>query len=76
VDGSPTGAHIQTAVRWEGNALAIERGSRTGPIPETGVWTERREVWSLEVADRFRMAITSRSSVDDSKTVMLVYRRW
>jgi hypothetical protein len=60
---------------WEGNALTIERASHTGPTRETGVWTERREVWSLEAANRLRVAVTSRSSVDDSKTVTLVYRR-
>jgi hypothetical protein len=74
-DGSPTGPQVHTAVKWEGNALAIERGSHTGPTPETGVWTERREVWSLEAAGRLRVSVTSRSSVDDSRTVTLVYRR-
>jgi hypothetical protein len=74
-DGSRDGAYIHTAVRWEDNTLAIERGSHTGPTPETGVWTERREVWSLEANGRLRVAITTRSSVDGSKTVTLVYRR-
>lgn len=74
-DGSPNGAHVHTAVGWEDNALAIERGSYTGPTPETGAWVERREVWSLEAHGRLRVAITTRSSVDGSKTVILVYRR-
>jgi hypothetical protein len=75
VDGSPDGPYTRTAVVWEGNTLAIERGSHTGPTPETGVWTERREVWSLKGADRLLVAVTSRSSVDDPKTVTLTYRR-
>jgi hypothetical protein len=74
-DGSPASAQIRTAVRWEGNALAIERGTHTGPTPGTGVWTERLEIWSLEAADRLRVAVTSRSAAEDSKTVTLVYRR-
>jgi hypothetical protein len=75
VDGSPTGPYIRTAVVWDGSALAIERRTYTGPTPEEGVWTERREEWSLKGADRLLVAVTSRSSVADPKTVTLMYRR-
>jgi hypothetical protein len=74
-DGSPDGAKVHTAVMWEDHTLAIERGSHTGPNPETGVWTERREVWSLEHDGRLRVAITTRGSGNGAKTVTLVYRR-
>jgi hypothetical protein len=39
---------IHATIRWEGNALAIEPNSHTGPTPRSGSWTERREVLSLE----------------------------
>jgi hypothetical protein len=62
-------------VRWDANALIFESGSFTGEGPETGVWAERREVWSLESDGRLRLVITTRSSVDAPTTVVLVYRR-
>jgi hypothetical protein len=63
------------AVRWEANALVFESGSYTGQSPETGMWAERREVWSLDSNSRLRLVITMRSSVDAPRTVALVYRR-
>jgi hypothetical protein len=74
-DGSPDGPRRHHAVKWDGNALLFESGSYTGQAPETGVWDERREVWSLDPNGRLRLAITTRSSVDGSRTVTLVYRR-
>jgi hypothetical protein len=74
-DGSrsgPTGYH---AVKWDEHALVFESASDTGEIPETGVWTERREVWSLEPDGRLRLTITTRSSIDAPRTVTLTYRR-
>jgi hypothetical protein len=74
-DGSSNGPRIHHRVVWEEQALIIERGSYTGPTPESGEWTERREVWLLDSGGRLRLAITTRSSVADSRTVILVYRR-
>ena len=71
-DGAPT-THYRVA--WEEQALVMESGSYTGPAPESGDWAERREVWSLDSGVRLRMVITTRSSVDPPRTVMLVYRR-
>jgi hypothetical protein len=62
-------------VIWEKQILVIETGSYTGPTPESGQWTERREAWSLDPAGRLRLAITSRSSDSASSTATLVYRR-
>ena len=62
-------------VMWEKQTLVIETGNYTGPAPESGQWTERREAWSLDPEGRLRLAITSRSSDSASSTVTLVYRR-
>ena len=74
-DGRTSGPNLHHAVRWDANALVFESGSYTGQRPETGVWTERREVWSLDSNDRLHLMITTRSSVDALRTVALVYRR-
>jgi hypothetical protein len=74
--GKPAGSRSHHAVKWDGNALVFEQGSYTGELPETGVWTERREVWSLDPDGRLRVTITSRSSADVSGTsATLTYRR-
>ena len=62
-------------VVWEEQTLVIENGSFTGRTPETGEWTERREVFSLDSPDRLRMAITTRGSGDVSSSAILLYRR-
>jgi hypothetical protein len=63
------------AVRWEGRALVLERGTYSGPSPETGEWSEWRDVWSLDLEGRLRVSTTRRSSVDEARTTTLVYRR-
>ena len=74
-DGSANSPPTHYRVAWEEQALVMESGSYTGPAPESGDWAERREVWSLDSGVRLRMVITTRSSVDPPRTVMLVYRR-
>jgi hypothetical protein len=74
-DGKTDGPRHHHAVRWDANALVFESGSYTGQSPETGVWTERSEVWSLDSDGRLHVVITARSSVDAPRTVALVYRR-
>src|SRR3954447_22981494 len=61
-DGSANGPTGRNAVRWDGNSLVFESGNYTGQSPETGVWNERREVWSLDADGRLRVVITTRSS--------------
>lgn len=61
-------------VVWEGQSLVFEQGSYTGSSPGTGVWTSRREVWSLDPVGRLRVAVVTRGSDDEPKTVVLVYR--
>jgi hypothetical protein len=73
--GSADGLQRHHAVRWDANALVFESGSYTGGSPETGVWEERREVWSLDPDGRLHVTVATRSSVDSPKTVVLVYRR-
>ena len=70
--GSPRRHH---AVKWDANALVFESGSYTGQSPETGVWTERREAWSLDSDGRLHVVITTRGSSDAPRTVAVVYQR-
>jgi hypothetical protein len=74
-DGSRTGPSTHQSVKWEGRSLVIETGSYTGSTPETGVWTERREIWSLDPDGRLRLAITTRSSTDPPGGNTLMFRR-
>jgi hypothetical protein len=74
-DGSPNGPKGHLGITWEGHSLVFESGSYTGPDPETGLWDERREVWSLDPDGRLRVVITTRSSADGSKAITWVYRR-
>jgi hypothetical protein len=74
-DGRPSGPTAHHAVKWDANALVFESGSYTGQRPETGVWTERREIWSLGADGRLRVAITTRSSGDGSRAITVQYRR-
>jgi hypothetical protein len=70
------GPRSQHAVTWDGNALVFENGTYTGKLPETGVWAERREVWSLDADGRLRVSITTRGSADVAgTTVSHTYRR-
>ena len=73
--GGKAEPHRHYAVSWDGNALVFDSGSHTGQKPETGVWAERREVWSLDSDGRLHVLITTRTSIDSTKTVALVYRR-
>ena len=74
-DGSSSGPQQHHAVRWDGNTLIFERGSYTGEHPETGVWYERREAWSLRADNRLHVVITSRSASEPPSTHAMVYRR-
>jgi len=73
-DGKSSGPRGYHAVKWDANALVFESGSYTGATPETGDWTERREVWTLELDGRLHVVITTRSAAGP-RTVSLVYRR-
>jgi hypothetical protein len=74
-DGSPNGPTVHSGVKWEGESLVFESGSHTGQRPEHGVWSERREVWTLDPDGRLRVVITTRSSAGDSTSVARVYRQ-
>jgi hypothetical protein len=74
-DGSPHGPTVRFTVRWEGQSLVFESGSHAGQLPEHGVWSERREVWTLDPDGHLRVVITTRSSTDGSTSVALVYRQ-
>jgi hypothetical protein len=74
-DGGVDAQRRHHRVVWEEQTLVIENSSYTGPTPESGEWTARREVWSLDPGGQLRLRITTRSSVDPARTVTLVYRR-
>jgi hypothetical protein len=74
-DGNRNGPTLHHAVKWDGDALIFESGSHTGPRPMTGVWSERREAWSLDADARLRVTIATSSSSAASRTVTLLYRR-
>ena len=69
------GPQTHFCAAWEAQTLVIERGTYTGQVPESGEWTERREVWSLDESGRLHLTITTRSPAAAVRTVMLVYRR-
>ncbi|HEY1307955.1 MAG TPA: hypothetical protein VGF24_30590 [Vicinamibacterales bacterium] len=70
--GSPREHH---AVKWDANALVFESGRYTGQSRETGVWTERREIWSLDSDGRLHVVITTRGSGEALRIVSVRYRR-
>lgn len=74
-DRSPNGPTAHHAVKWDGRALGLESGSYPGQRPETGVWSERREVWSLDPDGLLRVVITNRSSDDAPGEITMVSRR-
>ncbi len=75
--------HAQDGVDFSGrwilkspsDTLVFESGRYTGQRPETGVWTERREAWSLDSDGRLHVVITTRGSSDAPRTVAVVYQR-
>ena len=74
-DGRPTGPYELHSVNWDQRDLVFESSSYTGETPGTGVWSERREVWSLQPDGRLSVAITTSGSAEKSTTVTLLYRR-
>jgi len=63
------------AVEWDAKTLVFVSGSYTGERPEAGVWSERREEWSLDAGGRLHVTITTRGSSDAPRTVAAVYQR-
>jgi hypothetical protein len=74
-DGRPKGPRGRSGVNWAEHALVFESGSYTGETPGTGVWSERREVWSLQPDSRLSVAISTSGSDTRAATVTLLYRR-
>ena len=74
-DGSASVLRQHHAVRWDANTLVFESGSYTGERPESGVWYERREAWSLDADNRLHVVITTRGAVEPTRTRAMVYRR-
>ncbi|HEX7794684.1 MAG TPA: hypothetical protein VF456_10055 [Vicinamibacterales bacterium] len=62
-------------VFWDESTLVIESGRFTGPAPETGDWSERRELLSFTPNGGLLLEMESRSSTSDRKTIVATYRR-
>jgi hypothetical protein len=60
---------------WDEQSLVIEKDGYTGPVQQTGDWSERREVFSLTQNGELRVEMTLRGSHAETVTVALVYRR-
>jgi general stress protein 26 len=78
--GSIPGASKNTqrskhSVTWDGTTLVFDHRSETGENYQPGVWSERRETWSLAADGRLEVAIASKSSSDPARSIALVYRR-
>jgi len=74
-DGGPPSPRGRHAVKWDQRDLIFENGTYTGEDPGTGVWSERREVWSLQPDGRLSVSISTSGSAEKSTTVTLLYRR-
>lgn len=72
---APDSRREHHAVTWEANTLVFESGRYTGQSRESGVWTERREVWSLDSDGRLQVVITTRGSSEAPRTVSVRYQR-
>jgi hypothetical protein len=62
-------------VGWEDLALVIETATYTGLARETGNWSERREIWSLDSSGVLHVEITTRSRNTPKKIEARLYRR-
>jgi hypothetical protein len=75
VPGNPAERTEYFAVTWDGDALVFEHRSRSGSDRATLVWTQRREVWSLDATGRLHVAVTTQDPVSGSRRVEFGYRR-
>jgi hypothetical protein len=81
IAGAASGVTPQVVTRthshvdWAEQTLVIESGSYTGPAPQTGNWSERREVFSLSPNGQLHLEMTSSSSTSDRRTLAATYRR-
>lgn len=66
---------MTTSVTWRGNSLVIETERSSHPPGESGPYTAREEVWSLDRNGRLLITVTDRGSNIKPTTVRLVYRR-
>jgi hypothetical protein len=73
--GGPPAAKGHHAAKWDRRDLVFESGSYTGETAGRGEWSERREVWSLQLDGRLRISITTSGSDAPSTLVTLTYRR-
>jgi hypothetical protein len=69
--GTEPALRTHRRVVLEGQKLILESGSDRGGSG----WTDRREVWSLESDARLHLEITTRTSQDAARTILLEYRR-
>lgn len=73
--GRPRGPKTHVRATRAPAKLTIASGSYTGPMRESGEWTEQVETWSFEPDGRLRVTIASRGSNRPDTTVSRLYRR-
>ncbi len=74
--GSPAGrVSTYRRVVWDDRALVFETAGYTGPARETGNWSERREIWSLDLNGLLHVEVTTSSWNTPVQTVARLYRR-
>jgi hypothetical protein len=73
--GSPGDVSTYRRVAWEDRALVIETANYTGPARETGKWSERREIWSLDSDGALHVEVTTRSWNTPKNIKARLYRR-
>jgi hypothetical protein len=63
------------SVRWEGNQLRIETGLYSGPMRDSGPYTEHTEAWRLDDQGRLVITVVDQRSDSEVATRTLTYRR-
>ena len=74
-DGTQAGPSAHHATRWQSDTLVFENGLYARAESGARTWSERSESWTLEPDGRLRVTIITRSSVDASRTLTLLYQR-
>jgi hypothetical protein len=69
------GANTRLSVRWEGDALVIERDSYSGQTADARPDTSHHELWSIDPNGMLVMTVADRSVGAKPRTTKVVYRR-
>ena len=65
----------RTAVRWDGESLVINSGRYSGPARDSGPYTERHEIWSLDQQGKLSIVTTESGSDFETRKGTATYTR-